>query len=584
MSIPRATGEPEDGAKPLTDALMAVAHRAAELALMPTADLVIRAVVQATQEMFASDVAYFTMHDEDTDEFYVRETVGFLSEAFLYDRSTIRGFGMYGYIIDHLRPFWSSDYDNDTRFRHHPINVSSIRAEGIRALAGAPAVLEGRPMPAVVFAGFRQVREFSDQEIRLLVVWSKVAGAAVENALRRDEQAARLAAADADARRLAAESEALRDMDDAQQRLAELVSNGATLDDLVAELGGLLDASVAVRDEAGRLQSVLEHGPPPPDVPGETLRRSFEERQAVADDVVAVCAVRGQTQLIGSVAATLGQPATPRDLRILERAAVHVAALMLSRERLVAASNRAMADIVIGLLRRPQDDVESLAVQAARHGVQLRSEIGLVVVDVDGLGTSRALERARTELGSRPALVALYNGTLVVLVNGPADQGLAEQLTRGLSRERVSATAVVAADAVSAGQLPAAFGTALGCLRLAVALGRRGDVVSEAELAPYASVFGRLTADELEQYLRGMIGPLLAYDDERGTDLVVTLHTFLRTGENVRATADQLYVHPNTVRQRIATIENVLPALADPERHLDLHLALRLYELRQPPA
>jgi sugar diacid utilization regulator len=566
-----------------TGSLLAVAHRAAELALLPTADDVIRAVVQATQEMFASDVAYFTMHDEETDEFYVRETVGFLSEAFLHDRSTIRGFGIYGYIIDHLRPFWSSDYDNDTRFRHHPINVSSIRAEGIRALAGAPAVLAGRSMPAVVFVGFRSVREFTDEEIKLLLVWSKVAGAAVENALRRVEHAERHTALAADAERLSAETDALRDMDDVQQRLAELVTNGATLDELVAELSVVLDAPVVVRDDTGRVQGAVDEDRAALAVPEESVRRSFEERRAVGEGHVAVCAVRGQTQLVGSVAVTLDREATARDLQVLERAAIHVAALMLSRERLVAAANRAMADIVVGLLRQPQDDLESLAVQAARQGVRLRDDVGLVVLDVDGLGASRALERARAELRSRPALVSFYNGTLVVLSNGRPDDELAARMTAALSSGRGAATAVVASRAMAATRLPGAFGVAQRCLRLAIALGRRGHVVPEAELAPYATVFGRLSSEELEEYLDGLIGPLLAHDRERGTDLVMTLHTFLRTGASVRATADQLFVHPNTVRQRLATAETVLPLFADPAAHLDIHLALRLHALRQPP-
>jgi hypothetical protein len=72
--------------------------------MVDSSDEVIAAVVRGARELFSSDVAYFTMHDEATDEFYVRETEGFLSEAFITDRSTIRGFGIYGLIIDHLRP------------------------------------------------------------------------------------------------------------------------------------------------------------------------------------------------------------------------------------------------------------------------------------------------------------------------------------------------------------------------------------------------------------------------------------------------------------------------------------------------
>lgn len=578
------TATPESDLTAVERSLLAVAYRAADLAVLASADDVIRAVVQGTQEMFSSDVAYFTMHDEQTDEFYVRETVGFRSGAFLHDRSAVRGFGIYGYIIDHLRPFWTSDYDNDTRFEHHPINVSSIQAEGIKALAGAPAVLPGRAMPAVVFAGYRSSREFTDDEIGLLVAWGKVAGAAVENALRRDDQAAALQQARASAEQLGAEAAELREMAEVEARLSELVTSGATLDELVEELSRLLDGSVVVRDDRGNVQGSGSDGGAA-ELPEDVVGRSFDERRAVtaldpSGAEIVVAAVRGQTELVGSVAVRLDRPARQRELQVLERGAVHVAALMLSRDRLAAAANRAIADIVVGLLRQPQDDVEALAAQASRHGVQLRGRVGMVVADLDGLAAGRSLERARGELGAQPALVSVYSGTLVVLMNGPADPGLADRLLRALARENVVPTVVVSAGTSPADELPEAFAAAQRCLRLAIALGRRGQVVPDAELAPYTTVFGRLSAEELSAYLEELIGPLVAHDRQRGTDLVATLHAYLRSGGSVRTTAEQLYLHPNTVRQRIATIATVLPHFDDADRHLDLHLALRLHDLR----
>lgn len=569
----------DDETTSLERSLLALAYRGADLAMLPTADDVIHAVVEATREMFSSDVAYFTMHDENTDEFYVRETVGFLSEAFLHDRSTVRGFGIYGWIIDHLRPFWSSDYHNDTRFRHHPMNVSSISAEGIKALGGAPAELPGRAVPAVVFVGFRRVRDFSDEEIALLVAWGRVAGAAVENALRRDIESAALEVSRSEASRLRAEASSLQRMAEVQERLAEVVTNGGTLDELVTELSELLGGEVTVLAAAEQARS----GDVEIDcatVIQTAIEDSFVQGQAIFENETVVCAVRGQDQLVGSLVARLGRLATAEDARIAERGAIHAAAVMMSRERLVAASNRSMADIVIGLLRDPQHDLDSLVVQAARHGVELRESIRLVVVDVDGLAAGRALDRTGQELGSGSALVGFYNGTLVVLVDPSADDP-AERLLRVLARENVTPTATTSAASVRADQLPAAFAEAQRCLRLATALGRRGQVTPQAQLAPYAAVFGRLSPDELDAYLDELIGPLIAHDEVRGTELATTLRTFLRHGESVKATADELFIHPNTVRQRMTTVAAVLPILADAERHLDVHLALRLHDLRR---
>ncbi|KAA1400258.1 helix-turn-helix domain-containing protein [Aeromicrobium ginsengisoli] len=559
--------------------LLSVAYRAADLAVMESSDEVISAVVRGAREMFGSDVAYFTMHDEKTDEFYVRQTEGFLSEAFINDRSTIRGFGIYGFIIDHLRPFWTSDYEHDGRFRHHPINVSSIHAEGIAALAGAPARLPGRPMPAVVFVGFRSVRDFSDDEIALLVAWGKVGGAAVENALRREALAAEIAEIGAAAEAHRSEASALRHMADVQGRLAEISMNGGTLDELVEALSEILRAPVAVRDESHGTQSASAQPVTGADLDA-AASESFEARHAVVAGSAGVAAIRGQTQFLGSVVARFGQPPVASDLQTLEVGAIHIAGLMLSRDRLVAASNRAMADIVIGLLREPQDDLEGLAVHAARHGVQLQDSIRMYVVDVGGLASGRALERVRQELGNAPGLVGFFNGSLVLLASEERADDTGGRLLRALSREDVKPTVAVSSDVADPIRLPGAFTNVQRSLRLALALGRRGEVVFEAELAPYATVFGRLSADELDSYLEGLIGPLLAYDRGRGTDLATTLRIYLTAGESVRGTADATFLHPNTVRQRLATITSVLPALEDPERRLDIHLALRLHALR----
>ena len=81
---------------------------------------------------------------------------------------------------------------------------------------------------------------------------------------------------------------------------------------------------------------------------------------------------------------------------------------------------------------------------------------------------------------------------------------------------------------------------------------------------------------ELAAFRGSVLGPLEAYDAERGTDLVGTLDTFLAT-RNAAATARRLYLHYNTVKNRLSRIEELLgPYLEDADRTLALALALRL--------
>ena len=63
--------------------------------------------------------------------------------------------------------------------------------------------------------------------------------------------------------------------------------------------------------------------------------------------------------------------------------------------------------------------------------------------------------------------------------------------------------------------------------------------------------------------------------------LVQTLRTYLDSFGDVAAAAQQLHVHPNTVRYRARRIEKLLStSLADPDVRLLLSLGLRVLERR----
>ena len=87
---------------------------------------------------------------------------------------------------------------------------------------------------------------------------------------------------------------------------------------------------------------------------------------------------------------------------------------------------------------------------------------------------------------------------------------------------------------------------------------------------------------EAAAFCEATLGRLEAYDDARGTNLVATLEAFLDT-RNVALTARQLYLHYNTLKNRLVRIEEIVgPYLDDPSRCLSLSLALRLRRLPAP--
>jgi DNA-binding PucR family transcriptional regulator len=73
---------------------------------------------------------------------------------------------------------------------------------------------------------------------------------------------------------------------------------------------------------------------------------------------------------------------------------------------------------------------------------------------------------------------------------------------------------------------------------------------------------------------------LADYDRERRTQLLDTLERYLRDRRSIATTARALYVHPNTLRQRLSRIEELSGLDLANEDLLSLELAVKLARLR----
>lgn len=110
----------------------------------------------------------------------------------------------------------------------------------------------------------------------------------------------------------------------------------------------------------------------------------------------------------------------------------------------------------------------------------------------------------------------------------------------------------------------------------AVVVGRalRGDggVTLFDELGPYCFVLGRPESD-IREFADRTLGPLA--DGEKHADLVRTLESYLRSHGSLNAVARELFLHRNTVRQRLRRIGTLTGAdLNDANDRLALQLAL----------
>lgn len=185
-----------------------------------------------------------------------------------------------------------------------------------------------------------------------------------------------------------------------------------------------------------------------------------------------------------------------------------------------------------------------------------------------------AVERA---LGDSSRVVRARDGLLTAVREGsPVGD------TRAFVEScRAAVAADLQDDTVSAGfgaprdraGLPHAAMQAEHALLLGRALGGDGRTTAFADLGPYCFVLGQ-PVDDLREFCERVLGPL-ATDAGRHGELVRTLEAFVRGHGSVNAVARELYLHRNTVRQRLRRIATLTGAdLNDADARLALHLAI----------
>jgi DNA-binding PucR family transcriptional regulator len=75
-----------------------------------------------------------------------------------------------------------------------------------------------------------------------------------------------------------------------------------------------------------------------------------------------------------------------------------------------------------------------------------------------------------------------------------------------------------------------------------------------ADVGTHRMLLGLHDRDLLRRFADDILGPLRAHDEQNGTELETTLRVFLGNDGHWSTTAADLYVHVNTLRNRVARI------------------------------
>ena len=552
--------------------LSALYETARDLTAIRDLDAILAAIVRRARQLLSADMTYLSLNDEQEGASYMKVTDGALTPEFSELRLPL-GTGLLGLVAQTGAPYFTEDYQADERFLHRDYIDEAVAGEQIRAILGVPLMVDGTVIGALL-AVHRTVRPFPASEVALLTSFAAHAAVALENA-RLFEQARSAVAVAAEANtELRSRSDATENAAHAHDLLTDVLVNGGGVVEVAGVLAEVLAGSLAVTDDEGRLLAGEQPGSAALDEAVARARSSGRCVRMSDGTWVAVAAAGGEH--LGTLVLRPGRDLDQSEQRTLDRGALVCALVLLFGRTVAEAESKVRGELLADLVSGRDMDAERLRERARQQGADLdTTDLAIAVAEPDSdLPTPRGVASLARELRG---LGGIHDGQVVLLAPGdPITIG--EQLRTRLG----GATVGVASGGGGAGCVPAAWDEARQCLVVLQRLGRVGEVSDPAGLGLARLLLGENGPDELEAFIATTLGPVLDYDADKHTGLAETLEAWFAAGGSLRATADRLHIHANTVTQRLDRVGRLLgDRWRDPGRRLDVQLALQMRRLRK---
>ena len=577
--------------------LLAVIESAQDLSSRLDLQGLLKTIVARARNLLGSDVAWLTIYDAQAEEFRVLVVDGALSQktSFMVAR---RDRGVVSIVMSTRLPFTTPDYLHDRRIVHDPALDDTFREEGIAALVGVP-LMTGGEVVGLLFVADRYHRTHTAQTTSILSTLATYAAVALKNAHDFERANAALMRADQARDELERHLRNIQAAIDAHEQITSLLARGASLATLCQSVAQRLGGSVLVLDEAGLVVSrgtaagydgVLAQAHAPHGGHAAELSRALRNSRATGRSEVAyrvdgetcrLLPVIGGDGILGSALLFHRGELEEIAVRTFERSSSVIGIVLLSQQRIEASRNRNAATLLRSLVSPRQDDPAVLADRAEQHGLDLTRPLSLVMVQVEHPGADYAARHFANLKSLTHALVDDIDGVLVVMCSATAAVDVRQTIAQWMRQDLHAVyRGALSRPVARAADIPAAYATLRRALAVLGRIGVQSQIVGQDELAIYATLFESHDQASLASFLEVTIGPLLAHDRQRGSELAATLLAYFDCNQNAKTTAQRLGIHVNTVRQRLATIEDLIGHWGQAARALEIHIAVRLWSLR----
>jgi sugar diacid utilization regulator len=466
----------------------------------------------------------------------------------------------------------------DARRDPRPVR-SAMRQLDVRSALGVPLMLRGSVLGIMCLDVEGSRRTFSQEDVQVAAVFANLAAIVIANARATSRLRTVLAG-------VARQNAALRRAAIAENRLAELVLEGADLDEIAASVAALTAKPCAIYGADGRR---IGAGAPPGDSSDPAvLEPEHCARPAIAE---ALSGLRpGTTSVVGPFRAAgvtdrllispvavggdewgrlvlieRGARLTAFDAQVARRAATIVALEISAWRRAGELAAHGAQTLVRDLIAGAGDD-EMLRRRARRQGLHADDHHVLCLLSgANGQSWSGPDASAiiRSLDGAAPAAGTLMpEGMALVLGVSPGAEDPAgaacarvEALLEAMPPEcdAIAAVSSVFTGFAGCGHAYHEVRQVARCLRtFREAGGRR--VLSADEVGAGCLFLAATTREGADEFVRRTLGPLLNADERPMRDLLATLEVFFASSRSVRGTADLVGVHENTIRYRLARI------------------------------
>ncbi|HVV09302.1 helix-turn-helix domain-containing protein [Amycolatopsis sp.] len=285
---------------------------------------------------------------------------------------------------------------------------------------------------------------------------------------------------------------------------------------------------------------------------------------------------------------------------VISRRAAHNIALERSRNRLDQDREWHAVEALVGSLIRGEGQLDD---RARSLGVDLSARrVVCLVAQRDCVSgnrvTPRQVAQMLTDRESPSSVLAAWSGLdIAVIIEVPHEHDRRRAIEWVRARLRALLT-----ELSPDGQLCAAISTVveapgddhrahreaqqvLKCIREHLSDAELGLLAAD-DLGAARLLLASTSRDEARQLVLDTFGPLLGDPDARSAALLSTLEPFLRLTRSVRDCADELGVHPNTVRYRLGNIERLtgLQITTNDSDYLTAELAMAVVRLRGGPS